>query len=35
MDKRFKTEIVIDIHDWEVIVMAEAGHDYQDGCLSL
>lgn len=32
MDKRFKTRIVIDIHDWEVVVMAEAGYDYQDGC---
>lgn len=31
MDKRFKTRIVIDIHDWEVVVMAEAGYDYQDG----
>lgn len=28
MDKRFKTRIVIDIHDWEPIVMAEAGYDY-------
>lgn len=31
MDKRFKTRIVIDIHDWEVVVMAEAGYDYQNG----
>lgn len=31
MDKRFETRIIIDIHDWEVIVMAEAGYDYQDG----
>ena len=31
MDKRFKTRITIDIHDWEVVVMAEAGYDYQDG----
>lgn len=31
MDKRFKTRITIDIHDWEPIVMAEAGYDYQDG----
>lgn len=29
MDKRFKTQITIDINDWEVIVMAEAGYDYQ------
>lgn len=31
MDKRFKTRIVIDIHDWEAVVMAEAGYNYQDG----
>lgn len=31
MDKRFKTIITIDIHDWEVVVMTEAGYDYQDG----
>jgi hypothetical protein len=31
MDKRFRTEITIDIHDWEVVVMAEAGYDYQNG----
>lgn len=28
MDKRFKTQITIDIHDWEAVVMAEAGYDY-------
>lgn len=31
MDKRFRTQITIDIHDWEIIVMTEAGYDYQDG----
>lgn len=28
MDKRFKTQITIDIHDWEAIVMAEVGYGY-------
>ena len=30
MDKRFETQITIDIYDWEVVVMKEAGYDYQD-----